>query len=584
MVITALLCFAKNNGLITALSASAYEKLLFDTSKVHTIDIVMDDWEGFISECENEEYELCAVVIDGESYKNVGIRAKGNTSLSQVKNYGNDRYSFKIEFDKYDSTKTYHGLDKISLNNIIQDNTYMKDYLSYQMMLFCGAASPLCSYAYITVNGEDWGLYLAVEGVEEGFLERNFDSDYGELYKPDSTDACGGKGNGKDFDENKTADGENGTPPEMPDNENGNRDFTPPGSNGDNRGSPPEMPSDENGNSGFTPPDIGNAENGASQGTPPKKPDSESDNSDFTPPDIGNGGAGGFTPENNGADGAGVRTQSDISLIYTDDGPESYSNIFDNAKTDITEKDKTRLINALKNLGNNENIESTVDTDEVIKYFTVHNFVCNFDSYTGSMIHNYYLYEKDGKLSMIPWDYNLAFGGFGNSGDATTLVNYPIDTPVFGGTLQSRPMLNWIFESEEYTEKYHECFNEFITNYFDSGKFSETVESVKEMISPYVEKDPTKFCTYDEFLKGVDTLKEFCLLRAESVKAQLSGAIPSTADGQKEDNSSFIDASSVTISDMGTMNGAERNFGKKEPTENNGQKQNPDSEENPGNT
>ena len=58
MVITALLCFAKNNGLITALSASAYEKLLFDTSKVHTIDIVMDDWEGFISECENEEYEL----------------------------------------------------------------------------------------------------------------------------------------------------------------------------------------------------------------------------------------------------------------------------------------------------------------------------------------------------------------------------------------------------------------------------------------------------------------------------------------------------------------------------------------------
>lgn len=42
MVITVLLCFAKNNGLITALSASAYEKLLFDTSKVHTIDIVTE--------------------------------------------------------------------------------------------------------------------------------------------------------------------------------------------------------------------------------------------------------------------------------------------------------------------------------------------------------------------------------------------------------------------------------------------------------------------------------------------------------------------------------------------------------------
>ena len=48
-----------------------------------------------------------------------------------------------------------------------------------------------------------------------------------------------------------------------------------------------------------------------------------------------------------------------------------------------------------------------MDVDEVIRYFVVHNFVCNFDSYTGSMIHNYYLYEEDGQLSMIPWDYNL---------------------------------------------------------------------------------------------------------------------------------------------------------------------------------
>ena len=67
-------------------------------------------------------------MIDGEAYKNVAIRAKGNTSLTQVASYGNDRYSFKIEFDHYDDTKTYYGLDKLCLNNIIQDNTYMKDY------------------------------------------------------------------------------------------------------------------------------------------------------------------------------------------------------------------------------------------------------------------------------------------------------------------------------------------------------------------------------------------------------------------------------------------------------------------------
>ena len=58
---------------------------LFDTAAVHTIDIVMDDWEGFLDTCTNEEYALCDLVIDNEACKNVGIRAKGNTSLTPVR-------------------------------------------------------------------------------------------------------------------------------------------------------------------------------------------------------------------------------------------------------------------------------------------------------------------------------------------------------------------------------------------------------------------------------------------------------------------------------------------------------------------
>ncbi|MBQ3028956.1 MAG: CotH kinase family protein, partial [Lachnospiraceae bacterium] len=133
LVITLLFLNAESFGVEAAGNTMGYENRLFDTSRVHTIDIVMDDWEGFLSTCTNEEYSACSVVIDGEAYKNVGIRAKGNTSLSSVASYGNNRYSFKIEFDQYDNTKSYYGLDKLSLNNIIQDTTYMKDYLVYQM-------------------------------------------------------------------------------------------------------------------------------------------------------------------------------------------------------------------------------------------------------------------------------------------------------------------------------------------------------------------------------------------------------------------------------------------------------------------
>lgn len=243
----------------------------------------------------------------------------------------------------------------------------------------------------------------------------------------------------------------------------------------------------------------------------------------------------------------------DTALLYTDDAYSSYQNIFDNAKTDVTDSDKDRLIASLKQLNAQENLEEVVDVEEVIRYFVVHNFVCNFDSYTGSMIHNYYLYEEDGQLSMIPWDYNLAFGGFLGSSDATALVNYPIDTPVSGGTVDSRPMLAWIFSSEEYTQLYHQYFSQFLAEWFDSGTFAKVFQQVVDLITPYVEKDPTKFCTTEEFQAGVEALEDFCLLRAQSVQGQLEGTIPSTDDGQSADSSSLVDASSVDISAMGTM-------------------------------
>lgn len=562
VVLTVVFMNGESLGIVKASREMGYETRLFDTSKVHAIDIVIDDWEGFLDTCKSEQYALCSVVIDNEACKNVGIRAKGNTSLTQVERYGNDRYSFKIEFDHYDGAQNYYGLDKLSLNNIIQDNTYMKDYLTYQMMGYFDVAAPLCSYVYLTVNGEDWGLYLAVEGVEESFLKRNYGANYGELYKPDSQSLGGGRGAGARFDmgewqqegsagqEENAESGENVKRWENDEkeenagmNENAGRELPEMSGNGQE---PPRMPEGQQMPNDRQTPDGQQFPGGQQTPNGQQTPDGQQ------MPGDGNGFENVFEAGfMDGSMGSG-----DTSLIYSDDEYSSYQNIFDNAKTDVSDADKNRLIASLKQMNEQENIEEVVDVDGVIRYFVVHNFVCNFDSYTGMMVHNYYLYEEDGKMSMIPWDYNLAFGGFQGAQDATALVNDPIDTPVSGGTVESRPMLSWIFSNEEYVQIYHEYFAEFIVEYFDSGYFATMIDEVKELISPYVEKDPTKFCTYEEFETGIDTLREFCLLRAESVAGQLDGSIASTSDGQAQNKESFIDASDITISDMGTMNGS----------------------------
>ena len=647
----------------TAGHEMGYEQTLFDTSKVHTIDIVMNDWDGFIESADDEEYASCAVVVDGESYRNVAIRAKGNTSLSSVKQMGSQRYSFKIEFDHYEQGKTCHGLDKLSLNNIIQDNTYLKDYLSYRMMNEFGVDAPLTSFAYITVNGEDWGLYTAVECVEDSFLERLYGSDAGELYKPDSMSFGGGRGNGRGFDMDKfmdeqeedaagderaadesvqTEDAKKGDAPAEDSAGGGRPDFS--------GGMPQGMPGGGGAGAG-----------GGFQGGPPTMPgDSEGSESGATDSQSGKPGGGG--------PGGGMGS-ADVRLQYIDDDPASYANIFDNAKTPATYADQKRLIESLRKLGNCEDLESVLDMDEVLRYFVVHDYVCNGDSYTGTMVHNYYLHESDGQLSMIPWDYNLAFGGF-NGGDATTLVNSPIDDPTssgfgfggggtsgkkgaasgedassqageegedaeagradakgssqppegmempqgmqppegmempqgmqppegmempegaqppsgmsgdkpsakeseggssssrgsdgkrpqmpgggmfsFSGGSDERPMVDWIFSDDQYTQSYHVLYQQFL----DEVDVQAIIDEAAELIAPYVERDPTKFCTYEEFQAGVDALRSFCDLRTQSVRGQLDGTIPSTEEGQQEDSSALVDASGLTVSDMGSM-------------------------------
>ena len=498
------LVYVKANSGESTGQTMGYESRLFDTSRVHTIDIVMDDWDGFLENCEAEEYSACAVVIDGESYKNVAIRAKGNTSLSSVAALGSSRYSFKVEFDHYDETKTYHGLDKLNLNNLIFDNTMMKDYLTYRVMTEFGVDAPLCSFVYITVDGEDFGLYLAVEGVEDAFLERNYGG-VGELYKPDSQSFGGGRGNGKGFnmDDVEFYGGEAQTNP----TEDAAAEQT---ASGQSR----PMPPDTNGAAfnGGQRPDV--------SGEMPELPDGEMPT---MPEGFGFGGMG----------------SEDVKLQYIDDDPDSYANIFDNAKTDISEADEQRLIASLKKLSAYEDLESVLDVDAVLRYFVVHNFVVNGDSYTGSMIHNYYLYEQDGKLSMIPWDYNLAFGTF-QSNDADSAVNDDIDT-----VLEDRPMQAWIFSDEAYTAEYHALFAEFL----ETVDWGAIIDEAYTLIAPYVEQDPTKFCTAEEFETGVAALRTFGQLRSEAVAAQLAG------------DETAVDASGLTLLDMGTMNnGGGRGF------------------------
>lgn len=466
-----------------------------------SIDVDEDAWQEMLDTATEENYIKANVTINGTTIENVGIRAKGNSSLRQVaQDDSTDRYSFKIKFDKYVKGQTWNGLDKMVVNNMISDASYMKEYLSYDIMSYIGVDAPLFSFANINVNGKAWGLYLAVEDIDSGYLARA-KNDEGEIYKPNNDGNMGAGGMGNPMGRgNPPAEGDAG----------GMGDRQPPEGM--------EPPSDTVTGTGDANSQTANTRGEGGRG-------------------FGRGGG-----MNGGTNG--------VSLVYTDDKVSSYSGIFDNARTKTTEEDEQRVVEALKNLNEGTDLEKYVDVDAVLKYFAAHNVVVNMDSYTSNMGHNYYLYENNGKISMLPWDYNMAFGGF-QAGSASEVVNLAIDTPLSGVTMEERPILSKLLEVPEYKAKYHEYLQEIVDGYFANGKFEQTVQTLNNLITDYVKNDATAFVTYDKYKEAVAELTKLGTLRAESIQGQLDGTIPSTTEGQKASADKLIDASSVDLTKLG---------------------------------
>ena len=496
-----------------------YESKLFNTDQIMDIDILMDedDWNNMLKNAISEEYYSCNVVVNGKTFYSVGIRPKGNTSLSSIANDPDtDRYSFKLEFDHYIEGQTCYGLDKLILNNNYADATNMKEAIVYDMYQYLGVDASLYNYAKISVNGDYRGVYLALEAVEDSFMLRNYGTEDGNLYKPESM-GIGGGVDGNGFPQKgEMPDGEDFPQKgEMPDG----ADFPQKGEMPDGEDFPQkgEMPDGED----F--PQMGEAPNGEVA-------------------DIKMGIMGG----NGGAD-----------LNYTDDDLDSYSTIWDGEITDSDKKDHKRVVEALKNISEGTDLETYMDVDNILKYMAVHTFVVNDDSLSGTMAHNYYLYEYNGKLNILPWDYNLSFGGMsmggkmgGQSLGATSVINDAIDTP-----FSITDFFNALLENEEYLEQYHGYLNELVEKYVNGGEFEKTYERIRSQIDDLVGNDPTAFYSYEEYEEAANMLIEVVQLRAKSVSGQLAGTIPSTDEGQQQDSSNLIDGSDIDLSVMGSFSG-----------------------------
>ncbi len=385
-------------GISISKAEQSLDELYFPKDKVIDVKVTIDPdkFQSILDNPTAEEYMDASVDYNGKVFDNVAIRAKGNLSLISVAgNNNSDRYSFKISFDEY-VNQTLGGISKVNLNNGYSDNSYMREFLAYELAETMGLPTPKYSFVQLYVNDELRGLYLAIEQFGDAYLERHFGTSAGALYKA-------------------------------------------------------------------------------------------------------NGGSG-----------------SELTWLET---IESYTGL--DAKQGKADDDS--LLHMLDVLNNGTDYESVLNVEHALGYIALNVAGGNFDSYHSELKHNYYLYGNNGIYSVLPWDFNMAFGGFGSS-------EILIDEPTTGA-LADRPLIDKLLAVDSYKERYHEILKQAIEGYLSEEVFAARVGELEALITDKVKVDPTSFVTFEQFQQGVQQLMSYNASNTAKIADQLDGTSPSAGDG-----------------------------------------------------
>jgi len=166
-------------GLLAATPLAAAQDL-YDPTVLRTfaITFAQPDWEAQLRANYVSQVPIPAnLVLDGVTYANVGVRIRGNTSYTALPT-GSQKFSLKIETDFVDPEQEVLGFDDINLNNGFRDPTFSREVV-YNNYVAQFVPNPRANHALVTINGQNWGVYINVQQVDKRMLRAYFEDDDG---------------------------------------------------------------------------------------------------------------------------------------------------------------------------------------------------------------------------------------------------------------------------------------------------------------------------------------------------------------------------------------------------------------------
>jgi hypothetical protein len=148
---------------------------------------------------ENPMWVPATIEFEGKTWTNVGIRYKGNSSLTSGWRSGTLKLPLKLDFDEFEDDypeiddQRFYGFKQLSLANGFSDPSFLRDVATSAILEEAGLPSARTAFCKVILDyGEGpvtLGLYTMIEVVDDTMVDRYFGSDDGNIYEADGSAA-----------------------------------------------------------------------------------------------------------------------------------------------------------------------------------------------------------------------------------------------------------------------------------------------------------------------------------------------------------------------------------------------------------
>ncbi len=153
--------------------------LVFQLDEVVPIEITLSDAAINSLRASRLSWVDGSVTFPEGTFPDVQVRLKAYVGSSRTID---QKCGFKVDLNEYEDRR-WHGVETLTLNNMVQDVTYVHEYMAYTLYRALGVPAPRQGYAWVTVNGQDYGLYLIMESIDDRFLDRWYADPTGPLFE-----------------------------------------------------------------------------------------------------------------------------------------------------------------------------------------------------------------------------------------------------------------------------------------------------------------------------------------------------------------------------------------------------------------